>query len=127
MKFFNFIFNLSILSARAKNIKNDPEARAKSAQFGVSSIIYSVISAVFFVLGAFLINLVLQNDSIVILVLCGLFGAACMLGSLVTLFHAVFRFALQVSINRSPVTWVALAVLIAALIGMTVGATLILM
>lgn len=126
MKFFNFLFNLSILFARAKNIKSDPDARAKSAQFGVTSIVYSVISAVFFILGVFLISLVLQNDSIIILILCGLFGVASALGSLLTLVHAVVRFALQASINRSPVTWVALAVLIIALGGMAAGAVLIL-
>ena len=126
MKFFEFLFNIGILFSRAKSIKNDPEARAKSAQFGVTSIIYSVIAAVFFALGVFLISLVLKNDSVIILILCGLFGAASVLGSLLTLLHGVIRFALQASINKTAITWVALVVLIIAMGAMATAAILLL-
>lgn len=116
---------MAILFDRAKRIKADGEAREKSVQFGVTSIVYSVITAVFFVLGVFLIKLVIDADNIVLLIIFGLFGAACILGTLVTLLHAVIRFALQCSINRRPVTWIALAVLIVAVAVMAVGAFLI--
>lgn len=126
MKLLNFIFNMSVLFGRARSIKQDPDARAKSAQFGVTSIVYSVITAVFFVLGVFLIKLVIAADNIVLLIVFGIFGVACVAGTLITLLHAVVRFGLQCSINRRPITWVALAVLIASVAVMAIGAVLIL-
>ena len=126
IKLINFLFNLSLLFGRAREIRNDPESRAKSAQFGVSSIVYSIMAAVFFVVGVFLINLAFESGSIVILVLCGLFGLAFAISALVSLLHAIVRFALQASINRRPITWIALAVLIISLAGAAIGSWLLL-
>ena len=117
---------MSILFGKAREIRNNPEARARSAQFGVMSIVYSVMAVAFFLVGVLLLNFAFESGSIVMLVLCGVTGVAFAISALISLFQAIVRFALQASINRRPVTWIALAVLIIILGGAAIGAVLIL-
>ena len=126
MKLLELIFNIALIFDKARRIKQDPEARAKSAQLGVSSIIFSVATAVCFIIGALILKVVIDTGSIIILILVGLFGVAFIIGALFSLLHAVISFALQCSINRRPITWIALAVLIIAIAGTAIGTVLIL-
>lgn len=126
MKLLKFLFDISLLFDKARDIRNEPTLRARSAYFGIESIVYSILTAAFFVVGVLLINLAIESGSIVLLILCGLFGVAFAISSLATLFHAVLRFALQLSINRRPITWIALAFIVLALAGAAIGAVLIL-
>ncbi len=126
-RFWNFAREFRRTKERAKAIKNDEEKRYKSKRFGIASILSSVICVAFTVPVVFGVKWITSDDMGIILTigsaivaLIGLFGI------LAALYKAIESWAFQLYINKRPITWISLAVWIAAIIAIPVILVLIL-
>lgn len=112
----NPLFDVLNVILEASSIRKDEELREKSVRFAVTAIIQSVVMVALVLGGAFLLKALDGGDSdallLFIFVIAGL--AACFAGAFVLLLGAVTRVICQLTINRKPIGWIALVVLIAA-------------
>ena len=118
----NLIFDFFNVISKAHEIKNDGERREKSVHFGVTGIVFSVFALLFGIGGAFLLSLLSSGDSdAVLLLIFTIAGVAVGLGGAVVLFlGALLRVIAQLTINRKPIGWVALALFVACLVAAVV-------
>ena len=113
MKIFRFVHDIFSVSARADRIKSDETLRRKSARFAVTCIIYSLFTAAFAGVAAWLFKTYIKTEelsdiiAIVFAAILALCAASCLIG-------AVVRLVAQFTINRSVWTWIAFAVFLAA-------------
>lgn len=103
----NNLWDVLFVFSKAERIRNDEEKREKSVRFAVESIIMSVFMAALLGVGAFLLSL----DGFTVII--GIIVIICALSLFVT---SLVRVIAQFTINRRPITWVALAVFLAAII-----------
>ena len=118
----NFIYDFLNVISKAHDIKNDEERRVKSVRFGITSIVFSVFAFAFAVCGAFLLSLLSGgNAEAILLFIFTIAGIAAAFGSAVMLFiGALLRVIAQLTINRKPIGWIALALFVVCLVAAVV-------
>ncbi len=128
-KVLNFWANLRF---RYDTIAKDPERKEKSIYFGVRSIISSIFSAIVIALsvwGIFACSNAMNADSLnaivawvfIVLLAVITFTALCN-GFVSALISTVY----QLRLNKKPIGWVALAILIVSFVGAIIAALLLL-
>ncbi len=102
-------FGIILSIVKASEIRNDPERRKNTVRFGVFSVIYAVIAVPLACLMLIFPSLMQGSGALLVIfnIAILLIGAG---GSIICLLQSLFNFILQVTINRKPVTWIALAV-----------------
>lgn len=111
IKMFNAIWKVvDFFSSirEAKEIKANPEKQPKSIRFGVHAIINSIAMLISSVFIGVILMVHLLEVPIIGLVLIIALG----LSVLLLLTHTIKNWALQVYINKRPITWISLAVVI---------------
>lgn len=128
-KMFTFWVNLKV---RYETIAKDPERKEKSVYFGVRSIISSIFSAIVIALsiwGIFACFNALNTDSFN-MILAWIFIVLLAVIALTALFNgfvaALISTMYQLRLNKKPIGWVALAILIVAFVGAIIAALLLL-
>lgn len=101
------LMDVLFVFSKAENIRKDPEKREKSVRFAVECIIVSVFMAVCLAAGGYL----LTTDSLLIIV-----GILLLVFAASMFILALVRLIAQFTINRHAMTWVALAVFLAAIL-----------
>lgn len=104
----NTLWDILFVFSKAERIKNDEEKRPKSVRFAVETIILSAFMAAFLCVGGFLMTV----DSVGLFIL----GILLLICGLSMFILALVRLIAQFTINRHPMTWVALAVFLAAIV-----------
>lgn len=113
MKFFRSITGFLNNVSKAKDIKNNPNKKAKSKIFAIKSIVTSVIAVIFALLFGWSLKAMGNGDVATLLVwVLVILGAA---GAIVLLIESIFFWFLQLSINKNVFTWVSLVVLLSSL------------
>lgn len=110
------LFNLSYDISRAKKIKENPEKREKSVRFAVVALACFIFAIPFCALLFLFINAIGSNNLIIII---GgvLFGLVLGIGGTVSLlFQGIKNFFLQLYINKKPITWITLGVMIVSIV-----------
>ena len=122
MAIYHIFSQIFSVSNRTREIKQDPERRAKSVYFGVTSIIFMVLSIACAVGAVFLLSLLLggNKDAILLLLFTVAGVAACMGGTLTFFVSALIRVIAQLSINRKAIGWIALALFIAGIVAVVI-------
>ncbi|MDE6585790.1 MAG: hypothetical protein K2K80_03820 [Clostridia bacterium] len=118
MKFFHLIGDIFNVTAKASEIRHDEVKRPKSMVFGVTSIIYSVLSVVLAIGGAALLSV--ATDSLLAIFII-VIGAVLMGGAVATFIGALVRVIAQLSINRRAIGWIALIVFLGIIAAIIVG------
>lgn len=118
MKLIRFLFDIFDVFSKASEIRRDEERRERSVRFAVSSIVYSVIAVAAVLFGLFLMS-VREESGILVIFLIAI-AATFFAGGLVTFIGALLRVIAQFTINRKPMTWIALVVLLLA-VGVSVA------
>lgn len=113
--FATFIYDFLTVTDKSRAIKADEEKRAKFSGFGITSIIFSVLVTLS-VLGAVLLFKLLDTDAALLFIFIIVGIAACLGGALMFLVCSLTRVIAQFTINRKPISFIALAILIAAVI-----------
>ena len=113
MNFLRLIFGIFDIFAKAHSIKEDEVARSRSVHFAVTGIAYSLIAVIFAVGGAFLMTL---SDTGLLFIFVLVIGIALLIGTIVSFLGALMRVIAQLTINRKPMSWIALAVLILSVV-----------
>lgn len=111
--FGTFIYDFLTVANKARRIKADEEKRARFAGFGITSIAFSVLMPLF-VLGAIFLFRLLDTDAALMFLFIIVGIVACLGGALMSFVCSLMRVIAQFSVNRRPVSFVALAFLIAA-------------
>lgn len=111
MKFINLIISIFDVFVKAREIRKDEEKRAKSVYFAVTSIAYSLVMVACAVGGSFLFGV--MDDTLLFLFVV-VIAATLMISAVVSLFGALLRVIVQFTINRKPMSWIALIVFLAA-------------
>lgn len=116
---FEFFAVWNSRSIRYGSLSANEEKRQKSVYFGVASITESILGVLFAAAGIWLMmNLSdFSDSSIVITVLLLIVGVALLIGALRTWIGAAVDLGYQMLMNKKPIRWIALAVLIAAVVG----------
>jgi len=126
-RFLNFAYEFRRTKERAKAIKQDEEKRNKSVRFGVASIISAVTCVAFTIPLLFGIKWITSDDmGIVLTIGSAIVALIGLFGILAALYKAIESWAFQLYINKRPITWISLAVWIAAIIAIPVILVLIL-
>jgi len=114
-KALNFIAEFQRNKNKAKAIKEDVEKQPKSKIFGASSILSSILVVAFSFLVTFGIKWVISDNLLYVIAgaVIGLIGIAGMLSSI---YKAIESWAFQLLINKRPITWIALAIWIIAIV-----------
>lgn len=112
----SLFFNLSYDISNARRIRENPERREKSIRFAISAIICSVLAIPFSALIFLFVNSLKSNN--MILIIFGIILGLCLGvgGTLSLLIQAIKSFFLQLYINKKPITWVSLSILIISII-----------
>lgn len=114
MKIVNVFFDFFNVFTKAKQIRQDGERRGKSVRFAISSIVYSLIAVAFVLLGSFLTSVREESGILVIFVLVFIIGLFA--GAIVSFIGALMRVIAQFTLNIKPMTWIALIVLLLAVL-----------
>ena len=115
------------LSYKYAAIAKDEKKKAETVYFGVYAIISSIIVGGFFLLGiwgfAMLLGALGEQSLTVLLVavLLVIVGIAELLLFAEFIFGGLFGVYYQFKCNRSPISWIALAVYIVTVVGMAIG------
>lgn len=115
MKLLNAILNWTTTINKAKAIKADPEKQPKSKRFGIFAMIYGLLVIPFSAL-IYVFFLCLNTNSAIMTALGAVAGLAGVLGVIGYLIAAWKNWGLQIYINKKPITWISLAVIIASII-----------
>lgn len=118
--FFRTLFNLAFDIRRASEIRRDPERKSKSVRFGILAIVLAIIAVPFSLLMFPTFNVIASGGglfTLIIAIILGLLGVAL---PVVLLLDSLFYMILQLSINRKAMTWIALVVVVGALIAVGV-------
>lgn len=115
-KILNFVEEFRKSKSKAKEIKANPEKQPKSKRFGVGSIVGSVLCVAFTFLLAFSISMLMTNNFYQV-VAGGILGILALGGVIASLYKAIEFWAFQLYINKKPITWISLAILIIAIAG----------
>ncbi len=112
----SLFFNLSYDISNARRIRENPERRGKSIRFAISAIICSILAIPFSALIFLFVNSLKSNN--MILIIFGIILGLCLGvgGTLSLLIQAIKSFFLQLYINKKPITWVSLSILIISII-----------
>lgn len=113
----NFLlFDLNYEIGRAKKIKESADKKETSVRYAVRSIISSILAIPFSALIFLFINS-LNSNSVIIAIFGILLGLLIGIGGTVSfLLNSIKNFFLQLYINKKPVTWISLAILIISII-----------
>ncbi len=117
-----FLFNMAEAATEAAAARKDPEKRRRYRRSGYYAIVYSVLAAL--CAPALLLVFVL-NDVGAWVILLALFVFPFALGfgafgTLLMLLNAAVNAVVQLTVNRSALSWIALAVFLAAVAGIAV-------
>ena len=114
---FGVIHDIFNVSVKADRIRSDGERRIKSVGFAVSAIIYALIAVALCAGGLLLLSLLInKNESALLLLIFTAAGlAVCFVGALTLFVGSLVRVIAQFSLNRRAMSWIALAVFVAAL------------
>ncbi|MDE6399119.1 MAG: hypothetical protein K2L51_07345 [Clostridiales bacterium] len=111
------LFRLLYAAAEAREIRGDAERRQRSKKFGIHSIVNALFAVPFGALTAVFPQWMRNSDTQLLFI----FGVAIFIigiaGMLILLVNAIAYFLLQLSLNRTAVTWVALVFLILSVAG----------
>ena len=113
MNFLRLIFGIFDVFSKAHSIKEDEVARNRSVHFAVTGIVYSLLTVVFALVGSYLITL---SEAGLLYIFLLVIGVVLLVGVLVSFIGALMRVIAQLTINRKPMSWIALAVLILSVI-----------
>ena len=106
----NLIWQWSQMVGSAKRIKQDPEKRQKTVRFGISAVLYGLMTIL---CACALLLFQFVGDEIVVSFLCIIAGAAIGgFGTLVSLITALLQWFCQLSLNKRPVTWISLVLML---------------
>ena len=94
--------------------RGDEERRRKCVRFGVSSIIFAILAVPFAFLAMLSIGW-MKGDAALLAIFIIALLAVSIGGALIMLFNAILYFILQLTVNRKPVTWIALVFLAASI------------
>ncbi len=115
----NFAAEFQRTKNKANAIKSDPEKQPKSKIFGVSSILSAAIGVAFSFVIVFGIKW-LMSDNLWRIIGGAVIGLIGLAGTLAGIYKAIESWAFQKYINKSPITWISLAVWILAIAGIAV-------
>lgn len=130
--FLKFFSQYTNIKGTYRELKDNPEERAKSTLFGKKSIIYSILSLVCAIGGVLLFAFGIQwlqsgikngNDVIMILVIILLMGIGISMAvySLGLFPLAIITCIKQLSLNKRAIGWVALSILIVIVLAIAFG------
>lgn len=114
-KIINAIFNWKLTLDKARKIKADPEKQPSSKRFGIFAIIYGLLIIPFSAL-IYVFFLCLNTNSVIMTALGAIAGLVGLLGTIGYLIAAWKNWGLQLYINKKPITWISLAVIIVSII-----------
>ena len=107
----NLISQWTDIILHAHEAKQDPERRPKVVRFGVCAIIYALFTIVC-ALGLLLFQF--AGDGLFVTIICVLFGVAIgVIATLVCLITALIYWFCQLSVNKKPMTWISLVIMLA--------------
>lgn len=113
MKFLHLIFQIFDVFSKARGIKQNEDTRKKSVIFGITSIVYLILAVACAFGGAFLFT-VTDNLLVIFIIIV---AVSLLIFSVIFLLGALLRLIAQFMINRNAMSWIALAVFIAAIAG----------
>lgn len=115
---FNLFWDWSRIIDRANRVKSDPDKRQRTFRFGVFAVVYALLAlACIFALLLFRLLPVGFFLNVLITAFAVAIGGA---GTLICAITALIFWFCQLSLNRRPITWISLA-LVLAIIALTVG------
>ena len=107
----NLILDWIDIVNKARWAKSDPEKRQKVFRFGICAVIYALMTAVFSC-GLLLFQFV--GNGIIVSVLALIFGITIgVFCTLVCLVTALIYWFCQLSVNKKPITWISLVLMLA--------------
>lgn len=114
MKLIRFIFDIFNVFTKASELRRDEEIRSKTVGFAISSIVYSLIAVGAVLIGA--LSFSIWEASGILMIFVIVITIALFAGGVVTFIGALLRLIAQFTLNRKPMTWIALVVFILAII-----------
>lgn len=111
------LFRLLYAAADAREIRGDEQRRQTSKKYGVFSIVHALFALPLAALMAVFPHWMSDGDTRLLFIFGLMLFLIGIAGMLIMLVNAFVYFILQLSINRTAVTWVALAFLVLSVAG----------
>lgn len=113
---FRIFYSVSKDNAKFREIRDGGNAKT-SKTFGVQSIVFIVLAVVAVFLLTLCISAASKNsDNIVVMLLLILGMVATVLATVLFFFRAVFYAVFQMRLNRGAISWIAMTLIIAAIV-----------